>query len=152
MENQEKIHHHERERVVESKESREEDLTEEAKAAATRERAEYLVKEVKTNAQQIQNIVVHMQQVLSTLEVLRAELHVMHGEDPASIVQDKKHIAKLREKIAAHKKELYEMKDELVAAIMHEEKNKKQTEHAGAVYERARKVVESTLHELSIQE
>ena len=124
MEQEKNFLHHERERSVETKEDGE--LAEEAKAAAARERAEYLVKEVKQGNQQIQNIMVHMQQVLMTLAQLRAELELKtEAEDPTSIVEDKKRMEKLTQKITEYRRELSTMKDEIRAILKRKEEEKK---------------------------
>ena len=105
-----------RERDVEQRESKESEMTPEAQAAATMERADFLVKEVKSGKQQIQNIVVHMQQVLQAIQALRQQLQIQSDDTASSVQHDEKHIENLKKKIATHKDELLKMKDELVAA------------------------------------
>ncbi len=104
------------ERAVESKESKEGEIDEELKRAAVMERADYLVKEVKSSQQQIQNILVHMQDVLQALAQLKAQLAISDPDEPESVKLDKKQIEKIKEKIAGHKDELLKMKDELIEA------------------------------------
>lgn len=119
MEKEEKMYRNEREKTRETHE----EFSEEAKAAATRERAEYLVKEVKSNTQQIKNIMVHMQHVVQALAILKAQLQVVNEEKPASVIADAKHIETLKQNIVAHKKELSHMKEEIIAALEAEKKN-----------------------------
>ncbi len=148
MESQEKIHSRERERVVESKENIENELTEEAKAAATRERAEYLVKEVKSNTKQIQNIMVHMQEVLVLLQDLRKKLELSESADPSSVIEDKMQVERLKEKIQKHKTELSRMKEDLISAVQ-SEKNTDQSKHTR---EEAESIVKKMLIDLDIYE
>ncbi|HAT04005.1 MAG TPA: hypothetical protein DCS29_04520 [Candidatus Magasanikbacteria bacterium] len=104
------------ERAVESRESKEKEVSEDVKAAATMERADFLVKEVKGSKQQIQNIMLHMQQVLQAITALRQQLQIQTDDATNSVEQDKERVEKLKEKIAAHKDELLKMKDELITA------------------------------------
>lgn len=147
METYEKKQRLERERVVESKEKHEEEVTEEAKAAATRERAEYLVKEVKSSTQQMQNIMLHMQTVLKALQVLETQLKLTHTTEPTSIVEDKKHVEKLQQKIAEHKIELREMKDGLLSILALEPSA---DQHSKETQKRARAILEEVVYELDV--
>ncbi|PLX26587.1 hypothetical protein C0581_04105 [Candidatus Parcubacteria bacterium] len=104
------------ERSAEIREAKENEIDPEAKAAATMERADYLVKEVKSGKQQIQNIVVHMQQVLQTIAALRKQLQIQTDDETSSVEQDEKQVQKLKEKITEHKDEIVKMKDELIRA------------------------------------
>ncbi len=105
------------ERARESRESKEgSEMDEAAKAAATMERADYLVKEVKGGKQQIQNIMIHMQSVMQALAALRKQLDLEDSGEASSVEQDKQHAEKLKEKISEHKDELIKMKDELIVA------------------------------------
>lgn len=106
----------EAERRVEAKEGKEVEVSEELKRAAVMERADYLVKEVKSGNKQIQNILVHMQGVLQALAQLQQQLSITHTDEPASVAQDKVQIEKIKQKIVAHKDELLKMKDELIQA------------------------------------
>ncbi len=145
METYEKKQRYERERSIESKEDHEEELTEEARAAATRERAEYLVKEVKSGTQQMQNIMLHMQQVLKELHDLETQLQLPYTTDPSSVVQDKKRIEKLRSKIEQHKVELREMKDDLLAILKSEST---QNTHSTETQKRAQIILEEVVKEI----
>ena len=98
-------------------------MSEEAKAAATMERADFLVKEVKSGKQQIQNIMLHMQQVLQAITALRQQLQLQTDETASSVEQDKEHMERLKKKIAEHKDELLKMKDELIGAQTEEIRN-----------------------------
>ncbi len=99
----------EQQEVKESKE-----LSPEAKAAAARERAEFLVKEVKTNTNQMQNIVMHMGQVQKAIKALRQQLQLQTENSAPSLAQDSERLTKLKKKIENHKEEIFEMKDDLL--------------------------------------
>ncbi|GEM_PF-3051585 len=112
MEQEKIVRSPERERVVETKEDVE--LSEEIKAAAARERVEYLTKEVSKGTQQIQNIMLNMQQVLQALAAVRASLQLESvSDDPSSIVEDKRRVAELRKKITKYQEELLVMKQKM---------------------------------------
>ena len=102
-----------RESGQESKEGSED--VEAMKKSAAMERADYLVKEVKTSQQQMQNIVRHMQEVQQAIRQLRAQLQlVQQDKDDASVAQDKKKIGELKNKISDYAGELGKMRDDLV--------------------------------------
>lgn len=104
------------ERAVESREKKEAEIDEELKTAAARERADYLVREVKSSQRQIRNIILHMREVLVALGQLRAQLQLSaQSTNTASIRQDKKRVEKLKKKIQMYKEELLKMKDDLIA-------------------------------------
>lgn len=104
-----------RESRAEKRESREGEKDPELAAAATLERADYLVKEVKSNKQQMQNIVLHMQQVTKAIQTIRQQLNISaQGHDP-SLVQDAAQVKKLQTLIETYKTELLAMKDDLIA-------------------------------------
>ena len=112
MEQEKIVRSPERERVVETKEDVE--LSEEIKAAAARERVEYLTKEVSKGTQQIQNIMLNMQQALQALAAVRASLQLESvSDDPSSIVEDKRRVAELRKKITKYQEELLVMKQKM---------------------------------------
>ncbi len=111
-ENQERLH---RERQVESRENKEDNsLDKELKAAAAMERADFLSREVKSNQQQMQNIVVHMQQVIAAIKKLRAELDLSGNEDSSSVEEDTRRIAKLKTQIQEYRTELEAMRGDLI--------------------------------------
>ena len=96
-------------------ESKEGEVDEEVKKAAALERADYLVKEVKSSKQQIQNIVLHMQQVVNSIRQLRAQLQLADNvDDPSSVAQDKKKVEELKSKIGEYSNELEKMKGDLI--------------------------------------
>lgn len=105
---------HEREPLREQKETKEAEANEELKRAAAMERADYLAKEVKQSKQQIQNILLHMQQVLAAIQALRDELNLSVSEDASSVAEDKKRVAALRKKINEHQKEIQTMREDLI--------------------------------------
>lgn len=116
METQEFKPQHERERSRESKESKEDELSPEAQAAASMERAEIIVKEVKSNKQQMQNILMHMGQVQQAIKNLRKQLALQDSDDVASVAQDAETVARLKKQIAEYREEIIAMQDDLLRA------------------------------------
>lgn len=105
-----------REITREHKESKEKELDPEAARAAMKERADYLVKEVKTNKQQMQNIMVHMQQVMAAIRTIRQQLQLATDDDAvSSVVHDSARIEKMKKQMMEYKDELLKMKDDLIA-------------------------------------
>jgi len=110
-----------REFGVESKENKE---NEELKAAAAMERADTIIREAKNSKKQMQNIVVHMQTVISAIRQLRAQLQLVQSDDDdSSVKQDKKKIAELTKKLEDYGDELIKMKADLIREQMEELKN-----------------------------
>ena len=110
-----------REIRVEQKEKQDEA---ELKAAAAMERADVLIREAKTSKKQMQNIVMHMQTVLSAIRQLRQQLQLAEeSDDPSSVKQDKKRIEELKEKICLYGDELEKMRGDLIREQMEELKN-----------------------------
>ncbi|KKQ26955.1 MAG: hypothetical protein US42_C0018G0029 [Candidatus Magasanikbacteria bacterium GW2011_GWC2_37_14] len=110
-----------REFGVENKESKE---NEELKAAAAMERADTIIREAKNSKKQMQNIVVHMQTVISAIRQLRTQLQlVQKDDDDSSVKQDKKKIAELTKKLEDYGDELIKMKADLIREQMEELKN-----------------------------
>jgi hypothetical protein len=148
METQEKKFQYEKEKNKERREEKEGEVSEELKAAATRERAEYLIKEVKSTTKQVQNLVLHIQHVVAAIGALKTQLQLTIEDDPSSVTQDKKMVDALKRKITKHKKELMEMKGDLVEVLMKEGENKslpiKTTEEVT-------QMVERIIHELSVE-
>ena len=143
----------ERERNPENaKESnKERKLSQEAKAAATRERAELLVKEVKSSKQQIQNIMLNVNQVLQAIKALRAQLQLAtnDGDSISSVEQDKKSIEKLKKKIAGHTDELFKIKEELIVAHANQMAESQGIILTDELKEKAKNMVENLLAEIS---
>lgn len=109
-------------------ESQEKEFSEELKAAAKMERVDFLAKEIKSGSQQIQNIMLHMNQVLNAIKILREQLKLSNNdnEESVSIIQDKKQVEKIKIKIKEHKDEILKMKDDLIKIqvnILKEDKN-----------------------------
>ncbi len=104
----------------ESRETRESEKDPELQAAASKERADYLVKEVKSSSQQMQNIAMHVAQVQQALKKLRAELQLSEQGDSMSIQQDKARIDTLKKQIGAYTNELVAMKEDLIVFEMEE--------------------------------
>ncbi len=104
----------------ESREMKEAEKDPELQKAASKERADYLVKEVKTNQQQMQNIVMHVVQVQQALKKLRAELQLSEQEDSASVQQDKARIEVLKKQIGEYIGELVAMREDLIVFEMNE--------------------------------
>lgn len=87
----------------------------ELKAAAAMERADVLIREAKTSKKQMQNIVLHMQTVLSAIRQLRRQLQLAEdSDDPSSVKQDKKKVEELKKKIKEYGDELEKMREDLV--------------------------------------
>ncbi len=111
----EKHNLNEREKSYESRESREGEVDAEIKKATAMEKADYLVKEVKSSKKQMQNIVMHMQQVTQAIRQLRAQLQlVQNDDDPTSIQQDKKKVEELKLKIKDYIGEVEKMRSDLI--------------------------------------
>ncbi|PIR78445.1 MAG: hypothetical protein COU28_01545 [Candidatus Magasanikbacteria bacterium CG10_big_fil_rev_8_21_14_0_10_36_16] len=127
------------------------EMTPEAKAAATRERAELLVKEVKSSKQQIQNIMLNVNQVLQAIKALRAQLQLAtnDGDSISSVEQDKKSIEKLKKKIAGHTDELFKIKEELIVAHANQMAESQGIILTDELKEKARNLVENLLAEIS---
>jgi hypothetical protein len=134
------IGHEEREEHTEDKE---------LQAVAAMERADYLVREVKTNKNQMQNIIVHMQSVMQAIRDLRAALQLpVHSNDDESIIQDKKRMEDLHKKIAAYVDELYAMKEDLVNEHMINLQKEHPTKNADELRVQAEHIVENILVEI----
>lgn len=98
-----------------SAETKEVKLSPEAAAAAQMERADQLVKEVKSSKNQMANIVMHMGQVQKAIKQIRQQLQLAASDDPASSVEhDQEVVDKLKKQIEDHKEELLNMKDDLI--------------------------------------
>ena len=110
----------EREPSRESKEMKEMREDPELQAAARMERADYLVKEVKGNKQQLQNIALNIAKVQQTLVQLRQLLGLQTSGEDRSVAQDQAQIAKIKAQIAKHQQELEGMREGLVQAYMEE--------------------------------
>lgn len=101
---------------AENRENREEkQLDQELKAAAAMERADFLSREVKSSQKQIQNIVLHMQQVIATIKQLRAQLDLPVSNDASSLEEDARRVEKLKEQIRTHRSELDSMREQLIS-------------------------------------
>lgn len=108
----------------ENRESKEGEINEELKRATAMEKVDILVKEVKGNKKQMQNILVHMQQVTSAIRQLRSQLQLAQTDDDAtSVRQDKKRIDELKKKIKEHVEEVEKMRGDLVREQIEELKN-----------------------------
>ena len=106
----------EREQSKESRESREGfEMDAQAEAAAAMERAELIVKDVKSTKNQMKNIVMNMHAVKQQIRKLRQQLQLADSDDDSSLVQDQKFIDDLKKKIAVYSDELVSMRDDLVS-------------------------------------
>lgn len=113
-----------RESNAEQRENKEGEVNKELQAAAAMERADVMIREVKSSKKQMQNIVRHIQEVQTAIRNLRAQLQlVQNDEDDASVVQDKKKIEDLRLKIKGYVEELEKMRGDLVREQMEELQN-----------------------------
>ena len=105
----------EREQSPEARENAREMKNPEAKAAAARERAEYISKEVKQSRNQIKNIMVNMQMVIQAIRNLRAQLDlVASGDGAQSVEQDQARVDKLKKQVVRHLDDLERMRDDLI--------------------------------------
>lgn len=121
----------------------------ELQAAAALERADYLVREVKTSQNQMQNIVSHMQAVLTAIRDLRSALQLTTtaGVDDASVIQDKKRVAILKARILKYKEELLKMKDDLIAEQLKLLREQRPTHSTESLTAEAEKMVQDMLTE-----
>ena len=96
----------------------------ELKKAAARERVDVLWHEVKSSRQQMQNIVLHIQQVMQLVKELRQQLGLKEQtKEVASVVEDQKRFGELRQKISGYLEEVEKMKGDLIQEQMAELKN-----------------------------
>lgn len=114
----------EHERSREIKEPTEKEMSPELIAAAMKERAEFLVKEVKTNTQQMQNILAHMAQVKAAIAKIRQQLALQTSDDASSLTHDEMQVAQLRGQIAEHTEELENMRGDLIKIYAEDLKKK----------------------------
>jgi len=90
-----------------------------ARRAAVMERADYLVKEVKSSTQQIQNIMIHMQQVQSAIAALRTQLNINStNSGTSSIDRDSQMVDRIRAKINMYTKEITAMREDMIHALV----------------------------------
>jgi len=104
-------------------ESKEGETDPELQAGASMERADYLVKEVKSSKQQMQNIALHIQQVKQAIKQIRAELQLQSTGNATSTDQDQERLNNLKKQIIDYQDELIKMKDDLVKEQIEELKN-----------------------------
>lgn len=104
-----------------NKEKKEAEVSAEDRVAASKERADYLVKEVKNSQQQMQNILLHMAEVKKIIKQIRDELQLAHapGTDN-SLREDDLRIKKLQQRIATYQEEILKMRDDLIRAEIDE--------------------------------
>lgn len=135
------------ERNVENREGKEDA---ELKVAAAKERAEVIVKEVKQSKKQMQNIVVHMQVVLTAIRQLRQQLQLAQVDDDiSSVKQDKRQIEVLRKKIKEYGVELEKMREDLIREQLEELKNGVGVGLTSEeLYKRAEEMVEELINEV----
>lgn len=131
----------------ESKETREVQVDPELQIAASKERADYLVKEVKSNQKQVQNIIMHVVQVRQALKKLRDELQLSAQGDSNSVKQDEARIAILKKQISEYTDELVAMKEDLISFEMESLRDSEPDENARKKL--AQKNVENILQELT---
>jgi chromosome segregation ATPase len=99
----------------ESRESREDfEMDAAGEAAAAMERAEYIVKDVKSTKQQMKNIVMNMHAVKQQIRQLRKQLQLASDDDATSLDSDKNRVDELRQKISGYQYELVAMRDDLI--------------------------------------
>ena len=103
----------ERERSRESREGFEMDAA--GEAAAAMERADMIVKDVKSTKNQMKNIVMNMHAVKQQIKQLRQQLQLATDDSASSLEHDQKRVDELKEKIAGYQHELVGLRDELIA-------------------------------------
>lgn len=114
------------ERAREQREKKEGEVDAELKIAAAKERADYLIKEVKTSKQQMQNIFYNIKQVMAAVQALRAQLQLTtnnNDDSIPSIKKDQKTVDDLKKKISLYQNEIIKMKDDLIREEMNSLKN-----------------------------
>ncbi|MEK7644147.1 MAG: hypothetical protein AAB390_02485 [Patescibacteria group bacterium] len=105
------------EMAAESRETKENGKDKELEAAAAMERADFLIKEVKSSKKQMQNIVAHMQMVVAAIRQLRAQLQLVQTDDDEnnpSLAKDKKRIDDLKKRIHEYSDEVERMREDLI--------------------------------------
>ena len=85
-----------------------------AEAAAAMERADMIVKDVKSSKQQMKNIVMNMHAVKQQIQQLRQQLQLADNDDASSLRQDQKAVDELKKKISGHQQELLAMREDLI--------------------------------------
>ncbi len=105
-------------------ESKEGEVDPELQAAASKERADFLIKEVKTTKQTMQNIVLHMQQVQQAITALRAQLQIANDDDAPSVLHDQARVSQLQQHISSFQDELKKMRGDLVKQKIEELKQR----------------------------
>ncbi len=137
----------------ETVESKEIGADEQLEAAAAMERADYLIKEVKSSKKQMQNIIRNMAQVTQAIRQLRARLQVNDSDDDDdSLIQDRRYVEKLKNKIAYYQDELKKMKGDLIREQI--EELKKTHPHSGwsEIEARAENLVEKMIQSVVADE
>ncbi len=121
----------------------------ELESAAAMERADVLIREAKTSKKQMQNIVLHMQTVLSAIRQLRQQLQLAEeSDDPTSVKQDKKQIEELKKKIREYGDELEKMRGDLVREQMEELSRRKVGMTTEELQRKAEKLVEEMIQQV----
>lgn len=138
---------------AEMKESKEGEKDKELESAAAMERADLLIREVKSSKKQMQNIVIHMQEVMNAIRQLRAQLQLAQTDDDAknpSVAKDKERIDELKERISKYSDEVLKMKDELIRDQTEILREGDPTMTSETVRQKATQVVEDILKEITM--
>ncbi len=130
---------------AERKESREAEIDPELQAAATLERADYLVKEVKNSKQQMQNIVLHMQHVKQAIKQIRQQLQLAASDDDSSVQQDEAQVEKLKKQIADYQDEIIKMREDLITAQIQELQKTNPSASPDALQQEATQMVDTLI-------
>jgi len=139
-----------REASAETRETKEDEQSEELKAAAAMERAELIVKEVKQSKKQMQNILLHLQDVTQAIQALRTQLALgQSAQDPSSVQHDKDRLRLLQEKIHGYEKEILVMKDDLIVEKEAELRTKHPHQTDEAIRTEAEASIRALLHEVA---
>jgi hypothetical protein len=132
----------------ESKEKQDEALE---KKLGAKERMEQVTHEVKTTKQQMQNIVMNMQQVVSAVAAIRAQLNLKSDTNIPSTEQDQRALEILQKKLQSLSGQLEDLKN----ALLVEEKRKITEENPGLsqaeVQSRAEDQVSAVLKQLGVE-
>ena len=129
-----------------SRESRERfEMDAQAEAAAAMERADMIVKDVKSSKQQMKNIVMNMHMVKQQIQQLRQQLQLADNDDANSLQQDQKTVDELKKKISGHQQELLSMREDLIR----EQKEELITQKfVGDVVAEAERLIDQMIHDV----
>lgn len=139
----------EQEQSREVKEGKETEMSPEDRLAATKERADYLVKEVKSSKQQMQNILMHMAEVKKAIAAIRKELQLSAtGDEVGSLSQDNNRINDLKKRVASYQEEILQMRGDLVKVQIGELRTQNPGTSLEDIEKKAQEMVDALLAEI----